>query len=466
MHPVLATCGVSLLAAVLALQPPASPTLAPDAVVRLVAEHLSTEIAESRWSKIRYLAFANTPAPSLAEERSVAAFWLNQLHREPVLIPLREVAKSGGRLAWIDLDELGWTAEAWKTVASREPYHREPWLDHRHAGFLRQASGLKYTAEEDHAQMVVRADWFLRDTMETDRSQSYYDLLFSPERFVQGKRNFPEHENDWNAVFGADVILKLLRERNLQVDKGAVVEEGSSIVARQNRLLWRVPIPSGAWWKTHDVSETSGDRDFAEKLIFGFKFDAGELIANLPNGGQAYLLTDNQGKRLEVADGRFAIDSSDARDRRVRNPGSCVVCHATGINPPSNLVEDMVKAGVDIKFKDLDKKNRIEGFFLRWGKVVQQDQERYEEMVLGTSRLKPTANAVAFKAVRDRYDDAVPLRQAAVECGVSEDVLKRAVVKSPKYRAVGLVQGLAVPRRTWERETFRETMLLLSAGRN
>jgi hypothetical protein len=408
------------------------------------------------------------------------------LSREPDLEFPREVPGSEGRLWAIDIRDYGWNNAAWWVVARRETYFREP-LFHdpvsvgKSLAYLRTAIGSSQDINTFAAEVIVRADWLIRETAETDRSTAYYDLLFSRERFGdreyhggkwyfrgQGKggfvdANFPRDEADWDRAFGGDVLRKLIGDQRLRVERGAVVDRGVSIVARENRLLEGFPLPTGRSWKTFDVNVTAGKRDFAEQRRYDFKFDAGELIVSLPNGGQAYLLVNGQKKRVETADPKIAIDSTDPSDRRVRTPGSCVICHGVGINSPVNLMEQFVKDGLDTLFRDKQRLREDRAFFLGVQKVVKEDQDRYNDFVKRTTGQTGEQNAAAFKASRDAYDRDIDLKQAAAETGLTEEKLRYVALASPNARFLSLVRGRTIPRQVWQDSVYREVFLLLNA---
>lgn len=418
----------------------------------------------------RFLSFYAVPEESLDAARQVTWFWLNSMSREPSIEIPRAVPLSDKRLYRIDLRDYGWTTGGW--------------------GKIQTAQKIFYDG------YTVRADWLVWYTSDASSSQGYYDLLFSLERYPEqhewwpggehngvnyapgwykkaraGKENFPANEDDWNVAFGADKSFEILKdkERRLQVDRGAIVDEGDSIVAYHNRLLLRVPVLQGGWWKTFDVKETREERDipdhllvdFTRKKAIEFKHDASEYIVNLPNGGQAYLLSNGQGDRVEFADPFIARDTSGFKNKVVvRTAGSCVVCHANGINEPRHVLGDLADLGIDLKAKK-ETQRRLKAFYLsNLGKLIKQDQDTYLEFLQKTSGLDGEKNAVAFKTFTQFYQNPVTLVQACRELGVSEDEMKVLARKSLKFRSVGLTRGKAVPRESWDAEIYRELYLI------
>jgi hypothetical protein len=438
-------------------------------------------------------------------------FWINQLHLESAVSFAEEVPGTDGLLYAIDLRELGWNAESWSAIARREPYFREPAVDSATAILLRKMIGVDQDPKTLHAEAIVRADWFFRETMEADRSPSYYDALFAKFRFgktktvtetvvvtpekkeifrhtdgymyertipavkkevtrkVGGFQDFPKNEAEFEKVFAVDKFRAHLKEFKIDTRHGAVVEgqeKGVSIVARQNRLVERIITNTGSYYKAYDVKETTGKRDFAETLNKDFEFDAGEILTDTPCGGLAALLVDKKGNIVQTADNRFATDTSDLKfDARVRTPGSCFICHEQKFIKPQNLVEDMLKSGIDILFKKKDKAVGARAFFLDWQDKLETEQTRFTKFIQRTSGFRPGENALQLKIWRDEYDAPVTLKVAAAEMGLTEADFKLVAVNSTKARILMLVRGLSIPRRTWEVDGYKEMVLQLNASK-
>ena len=82
-------------------------------------------------------------------------------------------------------------------------------------------------------------------------------------------------------------------------------------VSSQNRLVERHPALYGAYWKSYDFSKNDGTANlfrFPLGPVFAgnpfpdqaFEHAGGEIIFNLPNGLQGYLLVDAKGKRIDA----------------------------------------------------------------------------------------------------------------------------------------------------------------------
>jgi hypothetical protein len=537
--------------------------LNPDVQARLAVQFLSTAEGEDGhhafqacdFPYIKFFSFYGTPPERLPVDRLLLNWWLHQLSFEQARNLPREVPGSKGRLVWIDIRDYGWTPGACQAVFEREPYCTEPEaIGHEHAEFLRRAGGLvnsKQALRRDtfHNLGLVRADWFMRETAESDRSPSYYDLLFARFRFPEpvqrtitkverepyeveikedwaggvdpndnkyyppGKytrkvtkyrdverklvvadtspqRDFPQDINDWEKAFGIDLVKAFARDTKVDLDYGSIVDGGAdfpksgSMVSLHNRLIVSLEGPYGANMRTFDVFDTVGLRDFSEVLIFKGKrgfvkgsgaqavFDAGELLSYLPNGGQAALLINGEGKRAEIAATKAANETTDHRmNPGVRNAGSCVICHASagGFIVPQNIVRDFLDAGGDVRFRDREKRNRVKGFLEGWQKKVKGYQDPYLDLIAYCTkdgRENPWTGAQLaqnWQSLRDWYDDPVDFERAQAEVGVPKAVLERLCRKSTRFRTTGLVKGRAVPRRTWESDVYPDIQLIRAA---
>jgi hypothetical protein len=569
--------------AALPVLPPGVPKadpLNPDHAVRLAAQFIATRAIHKSFKDqdlpyIRFLSWYDWPKERLEQDKLLLRWHLTQMtFLQGLQDPPHDVPETDGRLQWIDIRDYGWCQCAVNAVAERDFYIAEPWVDHEQAEFLRRAlqvepspdalngrsiqgpGGVQVRAFILATGTVLYAPQLLRDVLETDRVPSYYDLLYSAQRFPPGweerdfeKReivrewksatfdwpggdyrrpdgklfpnlkpgyyktdwqedvekvrkvkvrapkfvDFPKDEADFDHAFGIDVAKAFAQKQQIDLDFGAVVEggldqpKGGSVVANHNRLLVTVQGPIGLRMETYDVKETSGIRDFAEVLIFqGKEFipgqgaravrDAGELLAYLPNSGQAALLVNGQNKRIEVADARFVNPQDLRMNIGLRTPGDCWRCHAPagGYILPKDLVGQGLDDGIAIKFKEPAQRQRVKGFFLGWQLRAKAAQDPYLDLLQrATARpgVKGWTGAELAKNVgdfRNFYDDPVDAARAAATVGVPVEVLK--VIAADKAavfaRFKQLTQGRSIPRRTFEIDVYPNLQIARQAAVN
>src|SRR5262249_4499946 len=169
----------------------------------------------------------------------------------------------------------------------------------------------------------LRGDWFVATA---SRPPFYHDFLQLP---------------------GTDRAL----ERLLQVDVPADLQDDNAVragfngsgVAKNNRVLERHDAAHGAYWRSYDFSDNTGRQNVFERPLGpapgpgGFTHAGGEIIFNLPNGLQGYLLVDRDGRRVDKAPGDIVSDPRRP-DRLVENGLSCMSCHVAGLLPNDDPV--------------------------------------------------------------------------------------------------------------------------------
>lgn len=425
----------------------------PDAAARQFQEQ---EI--KHWRFISWHAVAMHP--SLRVWQRMTRWWLAQMSTVAAYVAPVEVPGTHSLMWQLDIRDYGWNTVAFRAVALRETYTRSIQVDHAFAGvdiaqidllqrFIGEKrvkvverlliNGQRVDVDTFPAIGVIRADWLFRDTIETDRSPSYYDLLYSSRRFpekqhhsetytvsepyivretvydpyyrayvyrdvthyreVQKTRHvevgnravvdFPRDRKDWDEFWGVKVLRDFAKKQKFDLRFGAVVPgsrddpRGGSIVARNNRII---AIWDNGAMETVDVAKTARGEDFVEQPVEvsldQIEGENGEFLARLPNGGQAALLV-AANKRVEFATGRFVHPKfADQRNPDVRTP-QCLVCHAGsgGVIPPRSLFAEYLRDGVELKINDRITRNKVRAFMLAWDHKIKGLQEPYLHLI-------------------------------------------------------------------------------------
>src|SRR5262249_28963206 len=123
-------------------------------------------------------------------------------------------------------------------------------------------------------------------------------------------------------------------------------------VANNNRLIERHEASYGAYWKSYDFAPLDGpDRDFRDLFQHplgpapapnAFRHAGGEIIFNLPNGLQGYMLVDADGKRIDKAPTNVVKDVKQ-RDGAVVTGVSCMSCHVKGMIAKDDQIRPSVE---------------------------------------------------------------------------------------------------------------------------
>ncbi len=496
--------------------PVVKPTIyTPDSSVRFAAADLATIPEEDR-PYIRYLSLYNIPKERRREMAQIVSFMVNSLGtRRRMYIPLF-VGGSDETVIRLNIDDYEWKTKAWEDLAKNgsgvraqaEPYFHAfieklstkktkrkvqkevtkerkiflghyadgtpayrteqytetieveeeipakpqnkriftgaPWVDKNSWGFL-----IQWTESESP---ILRADWFL---INVSLPPAYYDFLKLGDK----------HQDFLNLIFANEALAKKARSQ----DKAVVI---TSTVARNNRTMVRSPtFTGGYYWVTHDTLKSVDDRQYILNFLKE-KFDATEDIGTLPNGLQAYFLTNGKGERQDAAPTDVAIDNT-AIDRTVRPGRSCIICHVEGLRPIEDEIRTLTKKlqnTEQIKLLITDKKDarRVEDLFSSdLDAQLVKDNNLYAAAVAKTNGLSSGQTAKFFSKIYDDYAEIL-LTKAAVasDLGIPEADLDKYIKLSLDPVVLGLLKTPIRPirRDQWER-SFQGMMLIIMSHR-
>lgn len=313
-------------------------------------------------SRQRYFSLAEAHNnPSISEDslllsRAALSKALNSLSWEPEIVLPREIAGTQQTLFAIDIEKLGWTRDHWRAVRGRYPYSIGfANLKDRTLGDLE--TEIQQLTERNEPLYMVRADWFIATALQPNL---YHALLYDlslPEvnQRLADKSNLanPQHmtATDLEQYLGVDVIADILRGEEHAMRSGFT----PSGVSGQNRLLERHKIKKykGAYWKSYDF-KAANRRAILSQFPLGpvfpgnespqlaFDHDGGEIIFNLPNGLQAYLLVDGKDNRIDAGPIEVVSDAlKTSGSPAIVNGLSCMSCHKAGmIDPPADEIRE------------------------------------------------------------------------------------------------------------------------------
>ncbi|MEZ6143922.1 MAG: hypothetical protein R3B91_00530 [Planctomycetaceae bacterium] len=150
-----------------------------------------------------------------------------------------------------------------------------------------------------------------------------------------------------------------------QARRGGMFESG---VSTQNRLVEYHPSNNGAFWLSYDFKKNSGKSNLSrfplgpEGAVEGdkfnqvaFKHDGGEIIFNLPNGLNGYMLVLSDGNRIDEGPVEIVWDTNTTGGSpKIINGISCMNCHKHGMID----FQDDIRSGVATFNADAQKKVR------------------------------------------------------------------------------------------------------------
>ena len=174
----------------------------------------------------------------------------------------------------------------------------------------------------------VHVDWFLATA---SLPPLYHDIL-----------GLPGTDRQLEARLEVNVAENIRNAPGRRVWRAGFSDSG---VSNNNRVVERHLSRYGAYWKSYDFA---GNRD-SQNIIthpLSFTHDGGEIIFNLPNGLQAYLLVDAGGNRLDEAPINIVFNPATSNPT-VRNGLSCIGCHTEGMKTFKDQVRAVIKKTVN-----------------------------------------------------------------------------------------------------------------------
>ena len=307
----------------------------------------------------------------------------------------------------VDITDLGWDAELWRDIEEANPYFIE--YDTPIMQFLQ--------AETRTTVPFVRADWF---TFVATQPPLYHDILGLPD-------NTPELEQKLGIDPAGDRLA-------LRIARAGFQQSG---VSRNNRMIERHSLSTGAYWESFDFSGNKERQSFFLfplgpqnafgdfSIDFGFVHDGGEIIFNLPNGLQAYYLTDARGNRLDKGPTNIVQDPS-RRDQAVTNGISCMSCHDKGMQIKEDQVRDYVLSNIALP---RDARDIIEETFPvkeDFAELQKKDMQRFLD-ALEEAGVDPNLKLAGEEIVSSlflRFERDLTLAQAAAEIGMDVETFK------------------------------------------
>ncbi len=171
----------------------------------------------------------------------------------------------------------------------------------------------------------IRGDWFI---VTATRPPIYHLLL-----------NIPEQTQQLDEMLGVNIADAFYQTTaaNRLLARSAFA---ASNVSAQNRLVERIKSRQGRYyWISYDFKPDRGRQDLIRFPLgppsiagkqfesYAFDHDGGEIIFQLPNGMQGYMLALANGKRIDVGPTDIVFD----KDRRLGGPEivngvSCMMC--------------------------------------------------------------------------------------------------------------------------------------------
>lgn len=339
---------------------------------------------------------------------------------------------------YIDLRRYEWDVrDAWTQIEQEYPYSID-FNPETQAGLLRKLTDLR---EEMECEVpFVYVDWFLATA---SLPPLYHDILA-----------LPETDRELERDLGIDVARNLQSAPGVRVWRAGLNDSG---VSKNNRVVERHKFQHGAYWKSYDFAGNLGVQNIIEHPLT-FRHDGGEVIFNLPNGLQAYYISDASGSRIDEAPTAI-VSNPDERDGIVRNGISCIGCHTEGMK----TFEDDVRA-VITKAPNSPAKVQALRLYVEQAKMdelVAEDTQHYRRALEATGGVFGGIEPVYrfYKA----FDGPVDAAHAAAALGLETEAFLAEVREKQNLQNLGLtvlLSGGNVKRDAWT-SNFDEIVIAL-----
>ena len=329
---------------------------------------------------------------------------------------------------YIDLRDYEWDIrDAWTQIENAYPYEIEFDADTQ-ARLRTKLENLRQTMSCEVPYVYV--DWFLATAV---LPPLYHNIL-----------DLPGTDRELERDLEVDV------QRNLQSAPGRRVWRAgtnNSGVSNHNRVVERHTSRYGAYWKSYDFAGSIGTQNIFTHPL-SFEQDGGEVIFNLPNGLQAYYISDGAGNRIDVAPTEI-VSNPAANDPAVHNGLSCIGCHTEGMK----TIEDEVRSSIEkTRSPRFDKAHALRLYVEQatLDRLLGEDTARYKAALEKTGGVFGGIEPVhRFYEV---YQGPVDAAYAAAAVGMKQEAFLTEVGKKSSLQGLGLtplVNNRSVKRDVW-----------------
>ncbi|RKU22739.1 hypothetical protein C6499_19680 [Candidatus Poribacteria bacterium] len=329
---------------------------------------------------------------------------------------------------YIDLRNYEWDKnDAWTKIEQRYSYRN----DFEGAGQTDLHNKLSLLQDEMECEVpVVHIDWFLATA---SQPPLYNEVL-----------GLPETDRELETRLGVNVAQNIKNDPGVRVWRAGFTDSG---VSTNNRVVERHASQYGAYWKSYDFAGSVGKQNiFVHPL--SFTHDGGEVVFNLPNGLQAYYLSDARGNRLDEAPVEIVSDPA-ASDPTVRNGISCIGCHTEGMK----TFEDEVRQAIEKAPSPLYDRIHALRLYVEqdvMNRLVAFDKQRYE-MSLVAATGETVSEIEPISRFYEIFNSTLDAAHAAAALGLRTEGFLQKIQENTNLQSLGLqvLESGEIKRDTW-----------------
>ena len=422
------------------------PFISPDEILDAIEFHLMSlapfDRAYARYLTLTHLYNAGERVELLQEYRKALSKLINSLSWG-VEVTNPQPIDAQQTIFYIDLRHYEWDVnESWAKIEDVYPYHTSFGTPAQTA--LREQLDRLQT-EMNCVIPSVHIDWFLAAA---SSPPLYHDLL-----------SLPLTDSELETLLEVNVERNLVNAPGVRVWRAGFNNSG---VSNNNRVVERHTSRYGAYWKSYDFATSTGTQNIFTHPL-NFTRDGGEMIFNLPNGLQAYLIVDAFGVRLDEAPINI-VSNPAASDPTVRNGISCFGCHTEGMNS----FEDQVRSAIESHTNPPYDKEQALRLYVEKADMdarVEEDTTRYRVALEATGGQFGEVEPIS--RFHEVFQGPVDAAYAAAVVGLATETFLQKVRENMALQNLGLlaldaVNG-SVKRDAWT-SSFRDVMYVIEGG--
>ena len=345
-----------------------------------------------------------------------------------------------GTIFYIDLRHYEWDVNnAWTQIEAEYPYHIS--FDAPTQTALKtQLTRLQGEMKADIPS--VHVDWFVA---QASLPPLYHDLL-----------SLPLTDRELETRLEVDVLRNLQNAPGVRVWRAGTNNSG---VSNNNRVIERHTSRYGAYWKSYDFAGSVGTQNIFTHPL-SFTHDGGEVVFNLPNGLQAYYVTNASGFRLDDAPINI-VSNPAASDPTVRNGLSCLGCHTEGVK----TFEDEVRAVIESNTAPAYDKAQALRLYVEQSEMdalLQEDTDRYKEALAATGGAFDGIEPIS--RFHEVFQGTVDASYAAAVVGLETEAFLEKIRENIGLQNIGLLvldsENGSMKRDAWT-SNFRDILFAL-----
>ncbi len=320
-----------------------------------------------------------------------------------------------GTIFYIDLRHYEWDVNnAWTQIETEYPYHI-PFDAPEQSALKEQLGRLQGEMKADIP--AVHVDWFVA---QASLPPLYHDLL-----------SLPLTDRELETRLEVDVIRNLVNAPGVRVWRAGTNNSG---VSNNNRVIERHTSRYGAYWKSYDFAGSVGTQNIFTHPL-SFTHDGGEVIFNLPNGLQAYYVTNATGFRLDDAPINI-VSNPAASDPTVRNGLSCFGCHTEGMK----TFEDEVRSVIESNATPAYDKAQALRLYVEQSEIdalLQEDTDRYRVALEATGGTFGGIEPIS--RFHEVFQGTVDAAYAAAVVGLETEAFQEKIRENIGLQNIGLL---------------------------